>query len=125
MGKGEYIFFHFVEVRTDDCHATGGGHGLEFYFLRCLRQLMGEKSDTLSVQVYLSEIEDCIASLVGGGGHPEAASHPDPGTFEMHHRGMEAFSLCLFPFPLFFSFCGFALGRPMWPRRCNSFDLQR
>lgn len=33
-----------------DCHATAGGHDLEFLFLRCLRHLWG-KSDTLSVQV--------------------------------------------------------------------------
>lgn len=42
-------------VRVDGFHAMGG-HGLEF-ILRCLRQLLGGKSDTLSVHVCLWESE--------------------------------------------------------------------
>lgn len=45
-------------------HAMGG-HGLEF-ILRCLRQLLGGKSDTLSVHVCLWGVGDCIVSLVKG-----------------------------------------------------------
>lgn len=48
-GKRKPCFFGVV--RVDGFHAMGG-HGLEF-ILRCLRQLLGGKSDTLSVYVCL------------------------------------------------------------------------
>lgn len=44
-----------------------------------------------SVLVCLSGIEDCIASSVEGEEPQTQQAELDPGTFEMHHRGLEAF----------------------------------
>jgi hypothetical protein len=46
------------------------------FILRCLRQLSGGKSDTLSVHVCLCGIGDCTVSSVEGEEPPDAASQP-------------------------------------------------
>jgi len=51
----------------DEFHATVGGHGLEFIILRCLRQLLGGKSDTLSVQVCHPGLKTAWLHSVGEG----------------------------------------------------------
>lgn len=57
--------------------------------MRCLRQLLGGKSDTPSVPVCLCRIEGYIAPSTERTGAQMQQADLDSGAFEMHHGGLK------------------------------------
>jgi hypothetical protein len=85
------------------------------FILRCLRQLSGGKSDTLSVHVCLCGIGDCTVSSVEGEEPPDAASrYLDP---------QGGISKCIRDLGDFFGYT--VLSEDLSLFMVKSFDLQR